>query len=85
MDVGVRELKAHLSALLKRAQAGEVITITDRGRPTAVLAPLPGPDRVERGIKEGWIAPATAAGLVPVKRFRPRISISASLTEDRGA
>ena len=33
MDVAVRELKAKLSAYLERAAAGEMITVTDRGRP----------------------------------------------------
>jgi len=37
MDVAVRELKAKLSAYLQRAAAGEMITVTDRGRPIAVL------------------------------------------------
>lgn len=42
MDVAVRELKAKLSAYLKRASAGELITVTDRGRPVAVLGPVLG-------------------------------------------
>src|SRR3954451_11382598 len=42
MDVAVRELKAKLSAYLQQAAAGEVITVTDRGRPVAVLGPIPG-------------------------------------------
>lgn len=33
MNVGVRELKQHLSEFLDRAAAGEVVTITDRGVP----------------------------------------------------
>ena len=39
MDVAIRDLKAKLSAYLKRASAGELITVTDRGRPIAVLGP----------------------------------------------
>ncbi|MCL2770337.1 MAG: type II toxin-antitoxin system prevent-host-death family antitoxin [Solirubrobacterales bacterium] len=38
---GVRELRQRASELLRRVQAGETIEITDRGRPVAVLAPLP--------------------------------------------
>ena len=34
MEVGVRELKAKLSFYLKRAAAGELITVTDRGSPS---------------------------------------------------
>lgn len=37
--VGAYELKTHLSALLKRVEAGESFTVTHHGRPVAVLAP----------------------------------------------
>ncbi len=39
--VGVRELRDRLSGYLERARAGEQIEITDRGRPIAMLVPLP--------------------------------------------
>lgn len=38
--VGVWELKNRLSEFLRRVGDGERITITDRGRPVAVLAPV---------------------------------------------
>ena len=38
--VGVREIRQNLSVYLERVLAGEALTITDRGRPVAVLAPL---------------------------------------------
>lgn len=38
---GVRELRQNASELLRRVEAGETIEITDRGRPVAVLSPLP--------------------------------------------
>jgi prevent-host-death family protein len=39
-DIGVRELKAQLSQQLKRVQRGSRLTITDRGKPIAVLSPI---------------------------------------------
>jgi hypothetical protein len=33
MEISVRELKNRLSEYLRRAEAGEAITITSRGRP----------------------------------------------------
>ncbi|MBV8996377.1 MAG: type II toxin-antitoxin system prevent-host-death family antitoxin [Pseudonocardiales bacterium] len=39
--VGIRELRDRLSGFLERARAGESIEITDRGRPIAMLVPLP--------------------------------------------
>jgi prevent-host-death family protein len=46
-SVGIRELRQHASELLRRVEDGERIEITDRGRPVAVLAPLPD-DPLER-------------------------------------
>jgi prevent-host-death family protein len=40
MKVGVRMLKAHLSEYLRRANEGECIIVTDRGRQIAELRPI---------------------------------------------
>jgi prevent-host-death family protein len=57
--VGVRELRQNASAVLRRVLAGESIEITQRGRPVALLVPLPEPtDVVERLIAEGRARPA---------------------------
>ena len=37
---GIRELKQNASDVVAAAAAGEVVTITDRGRPVAKLVPL---------------------------------------------
>lgn len=37
----MRALKQNASAVVAEAAAGEVVTITDRGRPVAQLVPLP--------------------------------------------
>lgn len=39
-QVGIRELKQNASAVVAEAVAGEVVTITDRGRPVAMLGPI---------------------------------------------
>lgn len=39
--VGVRELRQHLSRYLRRVAEGEVLRVTERGRPVALLGPLP--------------------------------------------
>jgi prevent-host-death family protein len=39
MEVTTAEAKKHLSALLKRVEGGERVTITRYGRPVAVLGP----------------------------------------------
>lgn len=38
-EVGIRELKTHLSALLRRVKRGESLTVTDRGTPVARIVP----------------------------------------------
>lgn len=38
--VGIRMLKQNASEVVARAAAGEMITVTDRGRPVARLTPL---------------------------------------------
>jgi len=47
-SVGVRELRQRASELLRRVATGETIEITDRGRPVALLTPLPAGGIVDR-------------------------------------
>jgi prevent-host-death family protein len=46
--VGVRELRQRASELLRQVERGETIQITDRGRPVALLGPVPAGDELER-------------------------------------
>lgn len=62
--VGIRALKQNASAVVARAAAGEVVTITDRGRPVAQLVAVP----------EGRVAALVASG-----RARPAKSSLAAL------
>jgi prevent-host-death family protein len=48
VSVGVRELRQRASELLRRVEAGETIEVTDRGRPVAMLAPIPEAGPLER-------------------------------------
>lgn len=83
MDVAVRELKSKLSAYLQRAAAGEHITVTDRGRPVAVLGPPVGRVDLDAAAAAGWLTPASSSGLKPVRRHQPIGSIQEVLAEDR--
>lgn len=86
--VGIRELKNATSALVRRAQAGEVIVVTDRGRPIVQLTPIPeeGPGEAER------LAAAVSAGRLSWSGGKPRglerpprvtRSVSDAVLEDR--
>lgn len=83
-DVGVRELKQHLSEYLNRAERGELLRVTDRGRPKAMLGPLPGRARIEEGIAEGWLSPGSGARLGPAQRWKSGRRVLDALAEDRG-
>jgi prevent-host-death family protein len=84
IEVGIRELKSHLSEYLERAARGEVVRVTHRGRPKAVLGPVLGPSRVEDGIRSGWIAPGSGAPLAPVRRATSPGRVLDAIAEDRG-
>ncbi len=84
-DVGVRELKQRLSEYLDRAERGEVVRVTDRGRPKALIGPLPGRARIGEGIEKGWITPGSGASLRDVRRRSARERSDDALSEDRGA
>ncbi len=64
-SVGVRELRQRASELLRRVEAGETIEVTDRGRPVAVLAPIPERGGIDELRATGQLESATAdlAGL----------------------
>lgn len=85
--VGIRALQQNASAVVSRAAAGEVIEITDRGRPVAQLTP----------VVQNRLAALVAAGLArpakrrlrdlppPLPRGRRRPSLGEILAEARDA
>lgn len=77
-------MKQNASAVVARAAAGEILTITDRGRPVARLTPIRR-SRLEQGILEGWITPATrsAADRPTPKPAPPGITASEVLRQVR--
>jgi prevent-host-death family protein len=83
MNVGVRALKERLSEYLDRAARGELIVVTDRGEPKAVLGPVPGRLELERGIDEKWIRAGSGEPPRPARRFKARVPSLAVLSADR--
>lgn len=86
-EVGIRALKQNASAVVADAAAGELVTITDRGRPVAQLVPVPS-TRIEALIaaERGRSAQRRLSDLPPAARRRqgqPAISDElASMRED---
>lgn len=46
--IGIRELRQKASEYLRRVEGGETIEVTDRGRPVALLTPIPQAPPLER-------------------------------------
>ncbi len=71
IEVGVRELKTHLSSYLDRVQAGAEIVVTEHGRPIARLTTLdPDTDRLVAMTKAGIVRPASEPRALPSRRMR---------------
>jgi prevent-host-death family protein len=60
VSVGVRELRQRASSLLRLVENGETVEITDRGRPVALLTPIPEGSPLERMRAAGDVESATA-------------------------
>ncbi len=86
--VGVRELKDHLSDYLRRVREGELLVITDRGKPIGELGPVAGRASIERArvlVRQGvarWSG-GKPKGLVDAPRPKHGL-VSDAVIEDRG-
>ncbi len=65
MDVGIRDLKAHLSDYIDQAAAGKSLTVTKRGRPVARIVPSDGVDGLEKLAQEGTLTRGTGVVVIP--------------------
>ncbi len=71
-EIGVRELKMHLSSVLHEVEEGEQIRVTLRGYPVADIVPAAarrGEERLRELVAEGKVTPAARAR--PKRSKRP--------------
>jgi prevent-host-death family protein len=60
LSIGIRELRQHASRYLRLVEERrDPIQITDRGRPVALLSPLPQGSRLDQLRASGRLRPAT--------------------------
>lgn len=81
--VGIRALKQNASAVVAEAASGEIVTITDRGRPVAQITPIP-LSRIAAMVQAGRARPAKG-NLADLPEPRPGPDVSAILREMRDA
>ena len=85
METSIRQLKAHLSAYIKKAAAGEAVTVSVHKRPVARIVPFkvnaPRSKLIELpGVQWNGRKPA---GLPKGETMRKGVSLSAWVKEDR--
>jgi prevent-host-death family protein len=77
-EVGVRALKQNASAVVARVASGDPVTVTDRGRPVALLVPVTS-SRVDALVLADLARPALRRlselpEPAPVRRGRPSLT-----------
>ena len=71
--VGIRELKNRLSSYVRRAEGGDVILVTDRGRVVAELVP-PGHRAYRSDLPHGLLELARRGELrLPIRQHDPEL------------
>ena len=80
-EIGIRALKQNASAVVARAASGEVLTVTDRGRPVAQLVPLP--ERTLDGLIEAGLARSPKRALSELPMPLAGAPLSDALREQR--
>jgi len=81
-EVGIRELRDHLSKYLEDVQAGEALVVTDRGRAIARVVPMNGERTLDRLIREGKVTPAARKRALPTP-MSTKGSVSDLVSEQR--
>ena len=77
MSIAIRELKANLSRVLSRAQAGEVIEVTSHNKPIARIVGIP--RRAEEGLRS-----LVASGSLTWNGAKPKLLAPPSALAARG-
>ncbi|ADB51385.1 type II toxin-antitoxin system Phd/YefM family antitoxin [Conexibacter woesei] len=75
-SIGIRELRQQASRYLREVERGETFEVTDRGRPVALLAPVPQASTVERLAASGRLRRASGDVLALGEPLAPAAGIS---------
>jgi len=79
-EVGITQLRRELKGWLDRAQSGDEVVITDRGRPVARLRGIDAAPLLDRLAEEGRLSRAPEAPR-PTARGRKRVKAEGDVAE----
>ena len=83
MEVGVRELRNHLSRYLDRVRDGAELVVTERGHAIARVVPVEGERVLDRLIAEGVVTPARVTRGRAPKPIKTKSTVSDLVGEQR--
>ena len=75
-SIGVRELRQQASRYLREVERGELIEVTDRGRPVARLVPIPRSSPADALLESGLLSPAAGDLLELGAPLEPRRGVA---------
>jgi prevent-host-death family protein len=85
LEIGVRDLRAHLRRVLDRVQGGESIVVTERGLPVARLTAIDAEPAFDRLVREGIIElpPKPRTHARNIAQVKAQGSVSELVSEQR--
>jgi prevent-host-death family protein len=84
MEVGIRDLRNHLSRYLAGVARGDELVVTDHGQAVARILPIEVPRPIDRLIAEGLVHPSAGGPRSrPVRRIKTKDPVSELVAEQR--
>ena len=83
MDIGIRELRDGLSRHLAEVRKGHTLTVTDHGKPIAMIVPVQQPTTLDQLIAEGVVRPPRSHGADLPTPAKATGSVSELVAEQR--
>jgi prevent-host-death family protein len=69
-SIGIRELRQHASRHLREVEAGETITVTDRGRPVSQIVPIRPQSKYDELVASGRLIPGDGGNILDHKPIK---------------
>jgi prevent-host-death family protein len=84
VEVGIRDLRDHLSRYIEAVRAGDELVVTDHGTAVARIVPLVEARRIDQLIADGVVSPAgSRTRRRPRQRAKASSAVSALVVEQR--